>query len=230
MWSHVVASGGSPREYGTAPGDPPLNAIAIRRDAMVLVSGIDCPYSHATRLVIREKDVECDIRFLSEEQKPEVLADLNPYLETPTLADRDLVLYDPFLICEYLDERLPHPPLMAVDPVGRAKIRLLIHRLRRDWLGRLDGLEGDYARLDDESRRLIRDGLISISPVFREQEFLIGSDFSMADSFLAPLLWRLSALKIKLPKPAAPLQAYAERLFARPAFAESLTDAERALR
>ena len=43
------------------------------------------------------------------------LAEFNPYYETPTLVDRDLILYDPYIINEYLDERLPHPPLMPVD-------------------------------------------------------------------------------------------------------------------
>ena len=44
-------------------------------------------------------------------QYPEDLIDLNPYNTVPTLVDRDLALYDSRIICEYLDERFPHPPL-----------------------------------------------------------------------------------------------------------------------
>jgi RNA polymerase-associated protein len=197
---------------------------------MTLYSGTDCPYSHAVRIVLREKDVECEYRFLDGPRKLESIAEFNPYMETPTLLDREVVLYDAGLICEYLDERLPHPPLMAVDPVGRSRIRLLIHRLRRDWIDPIKKLAGRNDRLSKTNRTLIRDGLISISPVFRDQAYLIGDDYTMADAFIAPLLWRLPALGIKLPKPAAPLEKYSERLFERTAFSESLTEVESGLR
>jgi stringent starvation protein A len=197
---------------------------------MTLFSGKDCPYSHAVRIVLREKDVECEYRYLDGARQLEGLAEYNPYLETPTLLDRDVVLYDAGLICEYLDERLPHPPLMSVDPVGRSRIRLMIHRLRRDWIDAVKKLGGRNDRLPETDRTLIRDGLISISPVFRDQQYMIGNDYTMADAFMAPLLWRLPVLGIKLPKPAAPLRQYAQRLFDRSAFTESLSEAEAAHR
>ena len=64
---------------------------------------------------------------------PEDLLDLNPYHTTPTLIDRDLVLYDSRVIMEYLDERFPHPPLMPVDPVSRARARLALYQIEHDW-------------------------------------------------------------------------------------------------
>ncbi len=202
----------------------------MRRAAMTLISGVDCLYSHSTRIILREKDVECEYRFLKVGDQFEGLAELNPYAETPTLIDRDLVLYDSRLICEYLDERFPHPPLMAVDPVGRGKIRLIIHRLRRDWLDPLRSFEANYGQVPESTKKLIRDGLISISPIFREQRFLAGNEYGMADSFMSPLLWRLVSLGIRLPKPAAPLVEYADRLFDRPAFRASLTETEKSHR
>ena len=182
------------------------------------------------RIVLREKDVDAECVYLDGPRQLEGLADYNPYLEPPTLLDRDVVLYDASLICEYLDERLPHPPLMSVDPVGRSRIRLLIHRLRRDWINAVKELGGHNSRLPEASRSLIRDGLISISPVFREQNYLIGNEYTMADTFMAPLMWRLPSLGIKLPRPAEPLRQYADRLFARTAFVSSLSDAEKPLR
>ena len=47
---------------------------------------------------------------------------------------------------------------------------------------------------------------------------------------ITPLLWRLDYYGIVMPKQAAPLLKYAERLFARPAFSEALTSAERGMR
>lgn len=206
-----------------------LISTGSRRGTMLLVTGTDCLFSHSVRIVVHEKEVDCEYRFTKSDEQLVDLADVNPYAETPTLVDRDLVLYDPSVICEYLDERLPHPPMMSVDPVGRAKSRLLIHRLRRDWLDRICALNRDYESITDEDKQIIRDGLVSISPIFKEQKFLGGNDHGLADSFLAPLLWRLSALGIKLPKPAAPLKEYAERVFSRSSFARSLTEAEKSL-
>ena len=49
-------------------------------------------------------------------------------------------------------------------------------------------------------------------------------------SWLPPLLWRLDYYDIQMPKQAAPLMKYAERLFSRPAFIESLTPSEKVMR
>jgi RNA polymerase-associated protein len=52
----------------------------------------------------------------------------------------------------------------------------------------------------------------------------------MLDVAIAPLLWRLDFYGIQLPKQAAPLMKYAERLFSRPAFIDSLTASEKVMR
>ena len=48
-----------------------------------------------------------------------------------TLFDRGMVLYDLYVIMEYLDERFPLPPLLPVDPIEKAEKRLLIYRFTR---------------------------------------------------------------------------------------------------
>jgi RNA polymerase-associated protein len=52
----------------------------------------------------------------------------------------------------------------------------------------------------------------------------------MLDVAIAPLLWRLEHYGITLPKQAAPLLKYAERLFSRQAFVDALTPSEKAMR
>ncbi|KAG0911075.1 hypothetical protein G6F63_016564 [Rhizopus arrhizus] len=59
---------------------------------------------------------------------------------------------------------------------------------------------------------------------------MLGEEFSMLDVAVAPLLWRLDHYGIELPKNAAPLQKYAERIFSRPAYIEALTPSEKVLR
>src|SRR5918999_4878195 len=100
---------------------------------MTLFSAPNDPWSHRTRIVLAEKGISIDIVSVEPGKFPEDLLDLNPYHSVPTLVDRDLVLYDSRVIMEYLDERFPHPPLMAVDPVSRAKSRLALYHIERDW-------------------------------------------------------------------------------------------------
>ena len=62
----------------------------------------------------------------------------------------------------------------------------------------------------------MRDALLQITPVFAKHKHMLGEDYSMLDVAITPLLWRLDYYGIQMPKQAAPLMKYAERLFARP--------------
>ncbi|MHB1609183.1 MAG: glutathione S-transferase N-terminal domain-containing protein [Acidiferrobacter thiooxydans] len=203
---------------------------AVRKPIMTLYSGTTCPFSHKVRIVLLEKDVECQIIHVDLKKKPRELAELNPYNQVPTMVDRDLVLYESHIIIEYLDERLPHPPLMPVDPVTRGRARLMLWRFNRDWYDLFPEMEGEDKRLAQRARTIIRDGLTVISPIFKDQPYLLGEEFTLADCALAPLLWRLPHYDIELPRQAKPILDYADRLFARKPFRSSLTDAERDMR
>ncbi len=203
---------------------------ANRKPIMTLYSGTRDPYSHRTRIVLFEKDVDYQIVEVDINKKPKELVDLNPYGTVPTIVDRDLVLYESLLINEYLDERLPHPPLMPVDPVSRARARLMLNRFDRDWYRLLPNIENSDKKIANRARTYIRDGLTVISPIFKEQKFLLGDEFSLVDCSLAPILWRLPIYKIDLPRQAKPILEYAERVFARKSFQASLTEAEMEMR
>ncbi|HKQ30244.1 MAG TPA: glutathione S-transferase N-terminal domain-containing protein [Burkholderiales bacterium] len=204
--------------------------VAPRKHVMTLYSGTVDPWSHRTRIVLYEKDIECQVVEVDPGKKPRELADLNPYNELPTMVDRDLVLYGSHIINEYLDERLPHPPLMPVDPVSRAKARLQLMRIDRDWYSLVPDLAGNDKKGATKARNTLRDGLTVISPLFKEQPFILGAELSLVDCSLAPILWRLDQYGVDLPRQAKPITDYAERLFARKSFRLSLTEAERALR
>lgn len=199
----------------------------VRKPIMTLYAGTADPYSHRTRIVLFEKDVDCQIVEVDVTRKPRELADLNPYDQVPTLVDRDLVLYESNIINEYLDERLPHPPLMPVDPVSRARARLMLLRFDRDWYDLVGEITDGDKKTAQRARGIIRDGLSVISPVFKEQPYVLGEEFSLVDCALAPLLWRLEHYAIELPRQAKPIHDYGERVFARKAFRLSLTEPEK---
>lgn len=203
--------------------------MANRRLAMTLFSGNTCPYCHMVRIVLAEKGINYEIQDVDPEDTPEDLKDLNPYNEVPTLVDRDLVLFDHRIIMEYLDERFPHPPLMPVDPVSRARNRLMLHRIERDWYSLANKLH-DKNMADDKARKELRDSLIAVSPIFEQKPFFLSDEFSLIDCAVTPLLWRLPSYGIELPAAAKPLIDYAERMFERESFKQSLTEGEKELK
>lgn len=207
-----------------------MAVIANKRSVMTLYSDSICPYSHGARFVLAEKGVSVEIHEVESDNKPEDLVDLNPYNSVPTLVDRDLVLYDTHVIMEYLDERFPHPPLLPVDPVSRARARLLMYRIDRDWYSLLDDLTGKGEKRASKARKEMRDSLAATAPVFAAKRFFMSDEFSLVDCCIAPLLWRLPQFAIELPREAAAVTEYAEHVFARESFQASLTEAERELR
>ncbi len=202
----------------------------LKRSVMTLYSGALCPYSHRVRIVLAEKGVSVDILNVDPENPPEELLELNPYQSVPTLVDRDLVLYQSNIIMEYLDERFPHPPLLPVYPVARAKSRLMMYRIEHDWYQLFNqAMEGDAANRD-AARKELRDNLVSLAPIFASMPYFMSEEFSLVDCYLAPLLWRLPSLDIELPAQATAIKNYAKKLFQRESFQASLTEAERELR
>ena len=202
-----------------------MAVAANKRSVMTLYSSKNDLKSHQVRLVLAEKGVGVEISFVSGDERPEDLMQLNPYPDaTPTLVDRELVLYNAHIIMEYLDERFPHPPLMPVYPVARGTSRLMMHRIERDWYALADKIMAG----DNQARQELREGLLSLAPIFADTPYFMSEEFSLVDCYLAPLLWRLPSYGIELTgQGAKDVKAYMGRVFERKTFQESLTDVER---
>jgi RNA polymerase-associated protein len=206
--------------------------VANKRSIMTLYSGATDIFSHRVRIALAEKSVSVEVinTDINEKDKLQDLYDLNPYGSSPTLVDRDLVLYDANIIMEYLDERFPHPPLMPVYPVARAKTRLMIYRIDKEWGELVRKIEtGKLADVQAASKE-IRSYLIKLAPVFNSSAYFLNEEFSLVDCCIAPILWRLPAWGIVLPPEAKAVNKYAERIFIRDSFQASLTEAEQDLR
>ena len=194
---------------------------------MTLYSAANDAGSQRARIVLAEKGIAIDIITVDPQHLPEDLLDLNSYHSLPTLIDRDLVLYDARIICEYLDERYPHPPLLPVDPVGRARSRLAMYRIERDWYGLAKQIEGQADRKElQRLRKELREVILQSVDMFRVKRYFLSDDFSLVDATIAPILWRLAHYEIDLPQQAEPLIKYAQQVFSRPAFRQSLSEAE----
>ena len=175
--------------------------------------------------------MDFEIRDVDLFQKPEDIMMMNPYGQLPILVDRDLILYESNIINEYIDERFPHPQLMPADPVMRARMRLMLLTFERELFVHVQTLETPSKSAEhDHARKQIADQLTQLAPVFANSKYMLGDEFTMPDIAIAPLLWRLEHYGIHLPKAAAPLSKYAERLFSRPKYIEALTPSEKVMR
>jgi len=205
-----------------------LTNIAARKSVMTLYSSPTCVMSHCARFVLQEKGIAAEIEFYDPENPPKDLLEDNPSGVSPTLIERDLVLYDSRIIMEYLDERFPHPPLHQMDPVSRASARMLIKRIDQEWYVLLDDVLHTGEKKSAKAKKALRESLLEAAPIFAARPYFMSDEFSLIDCVVAPLLWRMPSVSIDLT--AAPddvINNYAQRMFNRSAFRRSLSEAEK---
>ena len=211
-----------------------------------LYSDSRCPFSHRARIVLNKKDMDFKVVDVNINMRQDLMT-LNPYNETPVLVDdidknnkkNDLVLLETNIICEYIDDRFPHPQLMPIEPAEKARLRMLMHRFDRELfahLRTLDTMNLKDSKVRKEAEKLkkpIIAGLDSIAQVFvvnKKAEYIFGNTFSLLDAAILPLLWRLSHYDIEIKPSWSGMMKYAEHFFTSPEFVASLTPAERVMR
>ena len=77
--------------------------VVTKRSSMTFFSDPSDLLSHRVRVVLHEKGVTVDVVDCDPENVPEEVLELNPYGKLPTLVDRDLSLFEPNVMMEYLD-------------------------------------------------------------------------------------------------------------------------------
>ncbi|MBS9777447.1 MAG: glutathione S-transferase N-terminal domain-containing protein [Gammaproteobacteria bacterium] len=211
-----------------------MNVLNNCRAGLNIVSDPVSAASHRIRLIVAEKVIEAEMVSVPfNEILSEDIMDLNPSGKIPTLLDRDLVLFDERVISEYLDERFPHPALMPIDPMTRAKLRLLIYRIESEWYSRINDIESDSVSANKKKIAIkeLKESIAMFSPLFKQEQFLMSDSISLLDCAVLPVLWRLQHFGISLPDQAAKnIRNYALAMFAREGFKNSLSDYEKELR
>jgi len=212
-----------------------------------LYSDSRCPFSHRARIILNLKDMDFKIVDVNIDQRQDLMT-LNPYNQTPVLVDdidknnkkKDLVLIEPNIICEYIDERFPHPQLMPIEPAEKARLRMIIHHFDKDIFQHLRFLDENVKNKDvklkkdiDRAKQYVTSGLDSIANLFvvnKKTEFLFGNSFSLLDAAVLPLLWRLEYYEITPKMSWSGMMKYADNFFETPEFVASLTPVEKSMR
>ena len=208
-----------------------MMAVSPRvRNVLTLFSAVDDVVCHRVRLVLAAKGVTYDLVPVDPQYPPEDLMDLNPYHSVPTLVERDLVLYAASVVSEYLDERYPHPTLMPVEPLARARLRLAMLRIEHDWVPQVQAIQMGNKQQADAGRKRLKELLAQAVPLFKAYKFFLNTEMSLADCAMAPIIWRLEALGVPLPRDGKVIEEYGNRIFRNPGFVRSLTEQEKLLR
>jgi glutathione S-transferase len=197
-----------------------------------LYDDVFSPYARKVRIALYEKGIPFErVRALSGDCNRTDFTHVNPRAEVPALVDGGFALYDSTVICEYLEDRYPEPPIYPRDPQRRAACRLIedladtrldaalyavavVEMGRRESHPALHDATGrDLARLYDDLERRLGD-----------QPFFCG-DFSLADIAVAPHLMAAVFLGFALDPATHPgLTRWMARIQDRPSVARDNAD------
>lgn len=83
------------------------------------------PYAFKLRVALYEKGIPFEQHELRHHRDRDELLRRNPRGEVPALEDGATVLHDSTVICEYLEDTHPSPPLLPAEPAARARCRAL---------------------------------------------------------------------------------------------------------
>ncbi len=200
------------------------------RNTLTLYSAKNCVVCHKVRMVMAAKGITYDLIAVDTANPPEDLLMLAPhYHSVPTLVERDNAIYISNVISEYLDERYPHPALMPAEPIFRAMHRIAVRQVEQDWVPQVQAIMAGGKNLEPARKRL-KELILESLPFFKSNKFFFGNDMSLVDCAITPIIWRLPALGIQLPKDAKCVEDYGLRIFRNPAFMRSMTPEEKVLR
>ena len=119
---------------------------------------------------------------------------------------------------------------MPVDPVIRAKTRMVLHYIEKDLYGLLEDVKSSGEKKSTAAKQKLKDNIMLSLDFIQGKKFFLSDDFSIIDCSMAPILWRLPEYDIELPNTAKPILKYADRLFERASFIENLSEQEEEIR
>ena len=165
------------------------------------------------------------------EQRAEEYLKLNPQGLVPALVlDDGAVLTQSLVICEYLEEMHPEPPLLPRDPLRRARVRAFaqaiaceIHPVQNlKVLNRLRALGHDEATVNGWARDTIAEGLAACERLLAPETgpFCFGDRPGLAEIALVPQLYNARRFGVGLGRLPRLMAAEAAAL-ALPAFADA---------
>ncbi|SNS49224.1 glutathione S-transferase [Tardiphaga sp. OK246] len=159
---------------------------------LTLVSHHLCPYVQRAAIVLAEKGVRFERRYIDLAHKPDWFGAISPLGKVPLLLVRrdgndTAVLFESAVVCEYLEETQTGVRLHPSDPLERATHRGWIE-FGSSILTDLWGFETATDANGYEAKRKMLAGKFGrIENVLTAAPFFAGQHFSMVDAVYAPI-------------------------------------------
>ncbi len=196
------------------------------------------PFCRKVRIVLREKGLDFELKTESLWERREEFLAINPAGEVPVLVEDDgTAIADSGVICEYLEEVAPEPPLLPGTASGRAEVRRLVAWFDGKFSAEVsDNLVGEkiikrLLRRGAPDGRAIRAGrenihyhLDYIGWLAERRTWLAGSDLSLADITAAAHLSAVDYLGDVPWDQHQPAKDWYARIKSRPSFRAILAD------
>lgn len=125
------------------------------------------------------------------EQRSDAYRAKNPMGRVPTLEIDGVTLSESVAIIEYLEERIPNPPLFPKEPLQRARVRQILETINSG----IQPLQNSavihrHSTVEAEQQAWMREfnqrGLEAVERLLDEGPFAFGRTLGVADLFLVP--------------------------------------------
>ncbi len=161
-----------------------------------LVSFKTCPYVQRSVITLKHKGIDFQVTYIDLENRPDWFMRDSPLGKVPILkvteGGSETVLFESAVINEFIDEVTPGS-LLPADPLQKARARA--------WIEFASECLMDYYQAamagDEEAFTKHRDALVDKLGRLQEQvkgPFFLGTEFSLVDTAVAPLLMRLEQM------------------------------------
>lgn len=160
--------------------------------SLTLVSHHLCPYVQRAVIALTEKGLAFERRYIDLADKPAWFRALSPFGKVPLLlvqrqADRESVVFESAVICEYLEDAGAGHALHPADPLERARHRGWIE-FASSILSTLWRFEtATHADAYEAHRHALAQQFVRVEAELGVGPFFAGDTFSLVDAAFAPI-------------------------------------------
>lgn len=156
-----------------------------------------CPFVHRARLTLAEKGLDHDYVAIDLRNKPDWYDDVLPTGKVPLLENGSDRVWESAIVCEYVEDSFPEPPLLPRDPGAKAAARIWI-----DWVS--NTFVPAYYKLlkaltpeeQSEHKQSLTEALAKLeNEGFQEGPWIHGPSLSLVDLLTYPWFERWSVLE-----------------------------------
>ena len=166
----------------------------LRADApsLTLVSHHLCPYVQRAAIALMEKGMAFQRRYIDLADKPAWFRARSPFGKVPLLlvqsaADRESVVFESAVICEYLEDTGAGPALHPADPLERAR--------HRGWIEFASSILSTLWRFEtatqadayETHRQTLAEQFLRVEAELGDGPLFAGVAFSLVDAAFAPI-------------------------------------------